>query len=103
MKLFIPFAEDEEQAARVYDAIRKFAEESTGWQITDRKILSLSYVHDGKEYHAEVGKPEQVTGEVVIAILESNTYLVCTPNRGVVRGIPILVGKHEVRSRVDFE
>jgi hypothetical protein len=45
--------------------------------------------------YAEVGKPETPNGELVLAILESNTYLVCTFNRGVKRGMPFLVGKDE--------
>ncbi|MFI5092695.1 MAG: hypothetical protein ACHQIK_04560, partial [Candidatus Acidiferrales bacterium] len=30
-------------------------------------------------------------------------YLVCTENRGVVRGMPIMVGKDEVSNAADFE
>jgi hypothetical protein len=40
----------------------------------------------------------------VIAILETNAmaYLICTPNRGVLRGMPYFVRKDEVLSIVDF-
>ena len=74
-----------------------------GWSITERKIFSIRYVHNGKEYYAEVGKIERAVGEEVFAILESNTYLICTPSRGVFRGIPLLVGEQETISVVDFE
>lgn len=48
-------------------------------------------------------KRDQVEGEEVVAIFRSNAYLVCTANRGVVRGLPILVGRDEVRNLVLFE
>ena len=41
--------------------------------------------------------------EEVVAILESYTYLVCTYNRGVFRGEPVLVGKEEVKKIINFE
>ena len=53
--------------------------------------------------HATVGEIEPLGGETVVAILDSNTYLVCTPNRGVLRGMPIMVGKQEVFDVEDFE
>jgi hypothetical protein len=44
-----------------------------------------------------------MNGEIVVAILESNAYLVCTPNRGVLRDVPMMVGKHEGTWVEDFE
>jgi hypothetical protein len=41
--------------------------------------------------------------EYVVAILKSNAYRVCTHNRGVVRGEPILVGLNEVRRIEHFD
>lgn len=103
MKFFVPAAKDDKNAEKVYDSIKKFAKETTGWDVADRRIFSITYRHEGKEYHAEVGQADMRVGEVVVAILESTTYLVCTPNRGVVRGGPILVGKDEVFAARDFE
>jgi len=103
MKFFIPHAKDKKQEKTVYESTKKFAEDQLGWDIEDRKIFSIQYRHESKDYYAEVGKKEQVEGEEVIAILESTTYLICTPNRGVARGMPILVGKDEARSVVDFK
>jgi hypothetical protein len=108
MRFFIPHAKDTEEENKVYESIKKFAKENTAWNIGDRRIFSIDYNHDGKRYYAEVGKVENLIGEEVIAILESgysNTivYLVCTPNRGVVRGMPILVGSESVYSMVDFD
>jgi len=102
MKFFVPEAENETEALSVWNATRKFAEETLGWEVSERRIFRISYRHDGKDYSVEVGKPDPRIGEVVLVILESNTYLVCTPNRGVLRGMPILVGRNEVKRTADF-
>lgn len=103
MKFFIPEAKNEEQAEKVYEDIKAFAVQNTGWQIEDAKIFSIHYRHNGKEYNAEVGQMEHFIGDYVIAILESNAYLICTRYRGVIKGEPILVGKHEVLSIKYFD
>lgn len=103
MKFFIPHAETEAEAEEEYQAIRKFAKETTGWEIIDRRIESLEF---STEYRyttiAKVGKMLDTNHEEVIVILESTTYLVCTHNRGALRGMPILVGKNEVLWVRDF-
>lgn len=103
MRFFVPAVKDEADAEMVWEATKKFAEEMLGWKISERRIFSIAYQHEGKDYHVEVGKPDPRNSELVIAILESTTYLVCTPNRGVVRGIPILVGQDKVGKTIDFE
>lgn len=102
MKFFVPEAENETEALSVWKATRTFAEETLGWEVTERRIFSISYRHDGTDYYVQVGKPDPRIGELVLVILESNTYLVCTPNRGVLRGMPVLVGRNEVKSTTDF-
>jgi hypothetical protein len=103
MKFFIPGAEDAEKAEEVWEATRKFAKETMGWEIGAARIRSMTYKDQGKVVQAIVGQPAPRHGEAVIAILESNTYLVCTPSRGVLRGMPIMVGKHEVLQLEQFE
>ena len=103
MRFFVPAVKDETQAEEVWVSIKKFAEESLRWKISERRIFSIAYQHQDKDYHVEVGKPDPRNNELVIAILKSNTYLVCTPNRGVVRGIPILVGQDKVERTTDFQ
>lgn len=103
MKYFLPAAKDDGEAEETFQAIRKFAKMTLGWETSDRKIFRLKYKHDGKDYYAEVGKTDQDTGEIIIAILESNAYLICTPNRGVLRGMPLLVGKESAYSIEDFD
>jgi len=103
MKFFIPHAKDEKQAEKVLQGIIKFAKEEIGWDITNRRIFSISYTHEGKKYHSEVGQIDDRVSEEVIAILESHIYFVCTPNRGVIRGMPVLVGREEAKEIIDFE
>ncbi|MGV8017875.1 MAG: hypothetical protein AB2L26_06780 [Ignavibacteria bacterium] len=108
MKFFIPGAKDENQQNEIYNAIIKFAEEQSGWKVTDRKIYSIKYKHDGNVYLDVVGKHEvkngREDGEIVFAILKSEvTYLVCTPHRCVLGGVPIYVGENDVISVEDFD
>jgi hypothetical protein len=58
--------------------------------------------HEQTEQYAEVGKPDPSSGEEIIAILHAHTFLICTRNHGVLRGLPILVGEHEVDEATDF-
>jgi hypothetical protein len=102
MKFFVPTTTTPESAEQLYEAIKAFAKDTLQWQISDRKIFRIAYVHDGKAEQAEVGKRSNVNHEEVLAILESNAFLVCTPNRGGLRGGPILVGTGEVRGIEDF-
>ncbi|MDD2361942.1 MAG: hypothetical protein PHH84_03140 [Oscillospiraceae bacterium] len=103
MKFFIPAANDVEQANNVYLAIKEFAKDNTSWSIEDDRIYCLKYRHSGKDYYAIVGEHENRTGDLVLAILKSNTYLICTINRGGVRGEPILVGYNEATYIEYFE
>ena len=92
---FVPAAEDAGQAQRVWKATKKFAEENSRRDIRDERIFSIRYVHEGKLYYAEVGQPDPRVKETVLVILDSDPYYVCTFNRGVSQGIPVLVGRNE--------
>ncbi len=92
-EFFVPTADSPAQAEQVWTAARKFAADQTGWDIKETRIFRIEYVHNGQHLEAEVGKPDPLEGEIVLVILESNSYLVCTPNRGVLRGHPILAGR----------
>ncbi len=102
MKFFVPSVANEKEAEDLYQATKKFAAENC-WPVTDRRIQTIGFRDKGRLVTAEVGKVEPITGETVVAIFESRSYLVCTPNRGVLRGMPILVGKHEVSSVTVFD
>lgn len=103
MEFFIPAADSPDQAEEVWEATRKFAKENLGWEIASRRIFQVTGTHEGKSILCEVGKVEPYGGETVVAIFESNAYLVCTANRGVMRGEPALVGTEEVDSVIEFD
>jgi len=104
MKFFVPAADTDEERNQIFDRARKTARMTVGWAATERKIYRLSYNHDGRDYVATVGEMEPRTGECVTVILDAEgVFLICTPNSGVFRGEPILVGKKEASSVVDFE
>jgi len=103
MKFFVPAAKDDAYAEELYSAVVNFAEETTRWKVTPRRIYHIRYRHDSRSYDARVGEIEPRSGEPVVAILESQCVLICTPNHGVIRGMPILVGAGEHSEIEDFE
>jgi len=103
MKFFIPGTENLEQAEIVWTTTTKIALKNMGWNVSNRRIYRIDYIHDEKDGSYEVGKIAPDNGESVIVILESNAYLVCTKTRGVARGLPILMGRDEVWHVKDFE
>ena len=106
MKFFIPAAEDKEKEQHVYSSIKKFLGEKQVAYFDDRKVRALHYIHDGKDYYAEVGQRHTLNDEPVIAILYEPRrclFHVCTPNRGVLREGAILVGEQSVESVEDFD
>lgn len=106
MKFFVPATENEAQAEKVLSSIKKFLEEELGAVTDTRRIFNLLFIHNGKQHYAEIGKFDDVSGEPIIAILHEpkrQIYHICTPNRGVLRGMSILVGAQSVRSSEDFE
>ncbi|MGO9177928.1 MAG: hypothetical protein ACLQBX_08250 [Candidatus Limnocylindrales bacterium] len=61
----------------------------------------------GQDYRSQGGAVEAVAGEPVVAILEATNgaerlLFVCTPNRGVARGLPVYVGSRQVQTVTDF-
>ena len=102
MEFFIPTAETPDIAERTYNGTKSLAKDN-GWEITDRRIFQIEYSDRDKYHKAEVGEFSNINNETVMAILESNAYyLICTPNSGVFRSIPIRVGRHEIRLIEDF-
>jgi len=103
MKFFIPDVESPELAEELLKSIKTLAKNTLGWETTDRRIFRVDYYHKGIYHVAEVGKVTDANNEPVIAILESHAYLVCTPTRGVLMDMPMLVGTDAVSSIEDFE
>lgn len=95
-EFFVPRAESPEQAEEIWQAIKQMSEAETGWAVTDRRIFRVEYRHNGRDEWAEVGEVfrfgDPGDDGTCVAILESNSFLVCTPRRGVVGGLPYLIG-----------
>jgi hypothetical protein len=101
---FIPGASSPQEAEMVLVAIAKFAQRPI--PPPHECIRRIAYTHNGELYTAEVGQPidpyYQTRGPI-IAILGGDPLLICTPDRGVLRGEPIYVGAAHVKSAVYFD
>ena len=110
-RFFVPFVDDAAKAERVWQGIKTLMEDRHGWpRLTERRVFRLDYGHNGEREVAQVGEPHRhghpkewdydktlettKAREVVVAILETEggPFLVCTHNRGLVGGRPILIG-----------
>lgn len=94
MKFFVPAAESDEQAERVYKSFADF----NSALVKDERIWKLSWEHNGEEMFCEVGGPLPsyygTANEPVLAIFDCDSvYKICTENRGGVRGESVLAGK----------
>jgi hypothetical protein len=102
MKFFVPGTKDDAHGERLYESIRQYNARIEG--MNSRRIFAIDYLHNGTSFHNEVGRPDPKIDDVVLAILETDCYYcVCTINRGVVRGEPILVDPNEVVSITEFD
>ncbi len=94
-KFFFPASRSPEEAEANWQSIRAFAQKTTGWQPTERRVYKVKYRHNGRYCEAAVGElhPADKGQEPVCAILETpECWLVCTPYRGVISGEPIMIG-----------
>lgn len=69
-----------------YAALRKDVREGTGHEPYATRIFKLSYRRGGADCEVEVGKPDPLSGQTVVAILDlgrHGPYLIeCRPPRG---------------------
>lgn len=103
MEFFVPATQDNAQAEQVYEAIAQFV----AAPVTDDRIWKLRWKHNGIDMQCEVGQPlpayYQTGTEPVLAIFDcGNIYKICTPNRGGIRGEPVLAGKNLNSSAIHF-
>ncbi|MGC1404011.1 MAG: hypothetical protein WA974_13915 [Thermodesulfobacteriota bacterium] len=103
MKFFVPGIQDKDKAEEAWLAVKKFAEKTLDWEISNRRISRVYYRDKGKDVHLEVGQLSPDNRERVLMILKSNTYLVCAINRGFLCGMPLLIGKDEIWRVEHFE
>lgn len=104
MRFFVPAADTPEQAEDIRRSVVEWLGSQLGTPIDDRRVRRLEFTHEGRDEIAEVGETLRRVGEPVILILHTHgLYYVCTPNRGVARDMPYLVGGHEVTDVEDFD
>lgn len=103
MKFFVPgYTKGKAEAG--YNDLLEHIKDQLRTPITPRRIFSISYTHDKKPYHIEVGKFEQQENRYeVVAIFESSVFIAMTRNKTGVQGIKILVSKDEVTDVKDFD
>lgn len=105
MKFFMPFTVSPEHEQGLYEDIKESLSKELGADYSQRRIFALDWMHDGMRHYAEVGRPTDVSGETVIAILydtQADLYHVCTPERGVLSGMPIVAQASSVMGSRDF-
>ncbi len=89
-KFFIP-GNSTKASEEIYEWIIRYVKAMLDCEIDQARISSLDYTYKGQQFKATVGQVEPRTGQLVIAILRSNAYLICTPYYGVQRGAPMRV------------
>ena len=105
MKFFIPNTESSQQEEVIYQSLKKSIRRNKDAKLSDRKVHSLCFRHDGRDRLAVVGEIDPIKSELILAIIfepSRDVYHVCTPNRGLLAGSTILVGGDEVYKFEDF-
>lgn len=103
MKFFIPAADTDSKRDNAYNAIVLFAQ-MNGWKVSPKRFYKIRSTQNGKEFTETFGERTIANGETVIAILDADpVYLVCSANRGVVLGEPMLVGHNSTLEIVEFK
>lgn len=109
MEWFIPHASSKESALKAYEAMKKHVAKVVGVRFfSERRVRKIAFSHNAKYITAEVGKVMRMReiSEEVFAILyepDRSLYHVCTPSRGVLRNMSVLVGADEVSLVEDFD
>jgi len=101
-KFFIP-GNTPARSEEIYEWIVRYVKAMMDCKLDPVRIFSLNYTHEGKQLRATVGEIEPRTGQLVLAILRSDTYLICTPYYGVQRGEPMPVALSEADEVQYFE
>jgi len=73
MKFFIPEEQDEKKVEEIYEATKKFAKDTLGWEISNRRIQRITFRDKGKLVRAEVGQIEAISGASRFATSVSNS------------------------------
>ena len=103
---FVPHAVDREQSESVWQSVREFMR-MQGFATSERRVYSIGFTKDGVDYVETVNSTSRYFHEPVFVILEATGpsvvgFLLCSPNRGVLRGEPAMVGGQNVWDVRDF-
>jgi hypothetical protein len=103
MKFFVPGVSDA-QAEVAYQALFEAAKDQLRTTITPKRIYSLRYLHDKRRLRAVVGEvhPEHPRYKI-LAILESQPYIVMTQGPDGKHGPTIMINSAEITEAIEFE
>ena len=102
VRFFIPSVKKSELESSYTDMIAAIKYQFN-WKVSERRIQSLTYLHDRRKVVARVGEPEQFEHHyIVVAIFEAGMYLVVTRHPNGNPGPTIVVNTAEVSEVVDF-
>jgi hypothetical protein len=101
-KFFVP-GNTAARSEEIYQWILRYVKAMLDCKLDAARIYALSYTRDGQQLKVTVGEVDPRTGQLVIAILRSDTYLICTPYYGVQRGEPMQVTFAEANEVQYFE
>lgn len=94
-----------------FEMLRRKLEQTYQERVSGRRIKAIR-VNSGHRWqpplYIEVGQPcahltPDGPPELVMAIFESRSFLVCTPDHGIDRGAPHIFTRTDVRQVVDME
>ncbi len=102
-QFFVPGANSYTTSEQIYGEICSQVGTGRGADIKARRVYRLAYEQDGMHYEARVGEVEPRGGEMVVAILESDVFLVCQRHRGVEGLQPVVVDPGSVRYLEEFD
>lgn len=83
--------------AKSYEALVASAHDQLRLKITDKKIQSITYLHDKRRWHVEVGQSHpEYRRYTVVAIFESTSYIVMTQGPTGQPGLTVMVNSAEI-------
>jgi hypothetical protein len=103
MRFFIPRTKSSE-AETVYLEIKRSLTDQLRLPIQERRIFNLRYTNSKRNWYAEVGQIGQQERQYeVVAIFESNVYIIFNQSEHGGPGPIVLVDKSEVTDIEDFK
>ena len=105
-KFFIPESDNKAEEIILYNEAKSALEKWSKHKISDRRIYSINYNHNGRDLTDTVGQIGDDEKEMVFCIFEGINqpaeYFVCTMNRGIKFLPPIQISAEDINSITDF-